>query len=119
MTKKILVIDDDHDLSREMADILKDEGYAVDVHLYDPENLGSFAPQNYDIIILDFKMPGLSGADILRAIPETAQKVKVLLISGRPFVEKHLREENLLGKVAEVIQKPFSIQALLDKIKAL
>ncbi|MBF0484081.1 MAG: response regulator [Candidatus Omnitrophica bacterium] len=119
MGKKILIIDDDDDLSREMADILRDEGHTVDTRLYKPEELPEFKPHKYEIIILDFKMPGITGADILRTIPENHAGTKILLISGRPFVEKILKETGQFGKVVEIISKPFSIQNLLKKIAAL
>jgi DNA-binding response OmpR family regulator len=118
MGKKILIIDDDVDLSKQLAEIFRDEGHTVDVRLYKLEDLPHFKPQQYEIIILDFKMQHLTGADILKAIPENNSGKKIFFMSGRPFVEKTLKEEGLLDKVTEVIQKPFSIQNLLDKINS-
>ncbi len=119
MAKNILIIDDDADLSKEMADILGDEGHSVDVRTYTPENLPHFRPHDYDVIILDFKMPGLSGSDILKQIPQKKFLPKIFLVSGKPFLEKLLQEEKLLEKVTEIIQKPFPIQELLNKINAI
>lgn len=118
MAKKVLIIDDDVELSAELAEILSDEGHAVEVHLFKREDLPRFDPDPYDVIILDFKMPELSGTDILRAISAKNSKAKVIVISGKPFVENLLKKEKLLIQVAHVFSKPFSIQALLDKVKA-
>lgn len=118
MSKKILIIDDDLELSEELAEILNDEGHQAQVCLYKKEDLVQLKAELYDVIILDFKMPDLNGADILRVLPEQ-NCPKVFLISGRPFVEKLLENEGLLNRVYQVIQKPFSIQSLLEKINSL
>lgn len=119
MSKRILIIEDDADLSSQMAEVLSDEGHAVDVYLFKREELPAFKPDNYDILIMDFKMPGISALDILKAAPMSNTKAKILIISGRPFIEDLLNDENLSHMVTEVIPKPFSILDLLDKINAL
>lgn len=116
MSKKILIIDDDLDLNMQMAEILQDEGHEVESQLYTYENLSDFRPENYDIIILDFKMPGISGVDILKSIKGKDLTTKIFIVSGKPFIEKTLREENLLNMILEIMPKPFSIQTLIDKI---
>ncbi|MBF0572030.1 MAG: response regulator transcription factor [Candidatus Omnitrophica bacterium] len=116
MFKRILIIDDDIELSAELSEILRDQGHAVDAILFKRETLHEFDPVKYDVIILDFKMPDLTGMDILNAIPLSGSRPKVFLISGKPFVEKFLESGGLLNKVTEIIPKPFSISDLLLKI---
>ena len=116
MSKKILIIDDDVDLSMQMAEVLQDEGHEVESRLYNYESLPDFRPEDYDIIILDFKMPDISGVDILKSIKKDDLKAKIFIVSGRPFIEKILKEENLICMVSEIMPKPFPIQILLDKI---
>ena len=116
MGKKIIIIDDDADLSAQMVEVLRDEGHQVCRRLYTHENLPDFKPDDYDVIVLDFKMPDLSGIDILKSISKKDFKAKIFIVTGRPFIEKILNEENLLCMVSEIINKPFSIRNLLDKI---
>ena len=116
MSKKILIVDDDVDLSTQMAEVLRDEGHQVDVKLLTLENLPSFNPRLYDVFILDFKMPDVSGVDVLKSIKEKALKTKIFFITGKPAIEKLLKDENLSSLVAEIISKPFSIENLLHKI---
>ena len=116
MSKKILIIDDDVDLTIQMTELLEDEGHEVDKRLFTRESLPDFHPGDYDIIILDFKMPDISGVEILKSIKSENLKAKIFIVSGRPFIEKILKEENLLNMISEIMPKPFHIQVLLDKI---
>lgn len=118
MFKKILIIDDDIELSGELSDILRDHGHTVDAALFKRDNMQSFHPEQYDVIILDFKMQDLTGADILQAIPLSGNRPRVFLMTGRPFIEKTLGDNGLLNRVTEIIPKPFSVSALLLKISA-
>ena len=116
MSKNVLIIDDDADLSSQMAEVLRDEGHKVEVRLYTKETLPHLVPDDYDVIILDLKMPDLSGVDVLKSIKGQAFKARIFIVSGKPFIEKTLKEENLQSMVSHIIQKPFSIQNLIDKI---
>ncbi len=119
MPKKILIIDDDIELCQELAEILRDKGYTVD----DTSDTGQgevfIKENNYDVFLFDYKMRGLNGIDLLKKAKEKNAKSTVFIISGRPFIEKLLEEENVSHLVSGVINKPFDIEALLQKIKAL
>lgn len=118
MPRKILIVDDDVELREEMADLLVNEGHSVDTALFRPGDLHCFNPEAYEVIILDFKMPELNGSDLLRLIPSKNPPIKVFVVSGRPFVEKTLKDAALFDKVTEVIAKPFSIISFLERINA-
>jgi DNA-binding response OmpR family regulator len=118
VAKQILIIDDDQSLSEEIAEIFVDEGFFVE-SVYDglqgQELIKHF---KYDIILLDLKMPGANGIDVLKVAKEHAPASRVFLISGRPYIEKLLEEEGLGDYVSCFMNKPFDIAALLEKIKA-
>jgi DNA-binding response OmpR family regulator len=73
----------------------------------------------YDILLLDYKMPGLGGIGVLKMMRAEGVRMKVLIISGRPFVEASLRQEGLLDMVSAVIPKPIEFEALLKAIESL
>jgi len=116
MAKRILIVDDDVELSEELAEILNDAGHTAEIFPCLGERMPDIRPGDYDVIVLDYKMPHFSGVDLLRALPPLTDRTKVFLVSGRPLVEKMLRGEHLLERVTEVVRKPFSIQELLEKI---
>jgi len=117
--KKILIIDDDVSLCDELSEILSGEGYSVNA-ASDTENAQRFIRKNsYDLYILDYKMQGMTGIDLLKIIKEQRSACPVLLITGRPAIESLLEAENLSGAVAGILNKPFNIEELLYKIRNL
>src|SRR2546423_1207204 len=117
--KRILVIDDDIELGQELTDILLQEGYAV-THASDSAEGETLINNNkYDINILDFKMSGLNGIELLRKAKQKDPNTKVIMVTGRPFIEKLMKEEKVSHIVDGLISKPFKIENLLAKIKDL
>lgn len=128
MKKDILIIDDDEELCEEMSGILKDEGYKVAV-IYDGLKAGRLIEKNkYDLLLLDMKIPGLSGLEILKRIREKKIGVKVVILTGG-FITHNLpkspmhtvkeEDELILTFADEIITKPFDIKIVLAKIKEL
>lgn len=123
MTKKILIVDDDQELCEEVAEILVDEGYNVTTAFDGLRGKELIERCDYDILILDVKMPGLSGLDILESVKEKNLGVKVLILTGRPLSAKlpdnKSKEEEVLKLADAIINKPFKINILLEEIKGL
>jgi len=117
--EKVLIIDDDIDLCEGIAEFLQDEGFDV-VFTTDPfqgEDLIDREP--FDVLLLDFKMTGLTGVDILKRIRSRNVNIKIILVTGRPFIEKILQEENMTGLVNGIVGKPFDPDMLIEKIRSL
>jgi len=126
MKKKILMLDDDEELCEETAEILTDKGYRVTTAFDGLTGKRLVEKYDYDILILDVKMPGLSGLDILQSIKGQNKELKVIILTGRPL-SKNLQEERsykdkeeaILRLADGIISKPFDIEVLLSKIKEL
>ncbi|MDD5254452.1 MAG: response regulator [Candidatus Omnitrophica bacterium] len=118
MKKNILVVDDDVELCEEISEILKDEGYLVETACDVAQGIQRAQDTDYDIIILDYKMSGLTGVDFLKLVREKRIKSKIFVASGRPFVEKLLKDEGVADLVSYTVKKPFDMEFLLRKIKA-
>lgn len=114
--KRILLIDDDLELCQELAEILRDEDYDVKNTSSPLEGKTLIDKDVFDIVILDFKMPDLNGLELLKIIKTKNPKTSVFFITGKPFIEKLLQEQNLADLVSGIISKPFNIKTLLDKI---
>lgn len=117
--RSILVIDDDIELGQELADILLSEGYDVTTTSDTAKGQELINNNRYDIGILDFKMSGYNGIELLKKVKGKNPATKVVMVTGRPFIEKLIQEENVAHLVDGLISKPFKIDNLLEKIEDL
>jgi two-component system NtrC family response regulator len=118
MTKKILLIDDNVELCNGLADLFRDEGYLVDNTSDNEEGAALIQKNKYDICLLDYKMKGLNGIDLLKLIKNVNAECAVFIVSGRAGINELIKEASAEDLVAGVFSKPFNIPLLLQKIKA-
>jgi len=117
-TKHILIIDDDAELCEELSEMLRAEGYSVTCVSDSVKGEALIRSLTFKVLILDSKMPLINGLKILERMKTENIKKKVILVSGRPFVEKELKDRGLEGVVCAVLSKPIDFTLLLEKIKA-
>ncbi len=125
----ILIIDDDKEMCEELSDILQREKHSVGVCNNGRAGICAVEKGGYNIILLDLKMPGMNGYEILNAIKNKGLFVKVLVLTGSTFLKEFPREElnsedielkeKMLSLADGVINKPFDVASLLRKIKGL
>ncbi len=123
---KILIVDDDEEICEEVSQILKDEGYNVTVAHNGLDGKRLMETNKYRLAILDIKMPGMNGFDLLKSIKEQGITSKIIMVTGSFMIDKLLKEGNIpeeghnptLLKLADcLISKPFDIEALLQRVK--
>ncbi|MDD4955994.1 MAG: response regulator [Candidatus Omnitrophica bacterium] len=117
IAKRILITDDDLEFCEEVSELLRGEGYIADFVCDFCKVEGLIRNGSYEIIFLDYKMPGLTGVDILKKIKSYNVKMTIFLVSGRPFLEDVLKEENLSDMVSGILKKPIKPEEFLEKIK--
>jgi DNA-binding response OmpR family regulator len=123
----LLLIDDDEELCAELVQVLEAEGFEVDIALDGLKGLQRLQEKQYQIIILDLKLPGLNGYGVLKGIRKIIPSIKVMVLSGRPLGEPLLKEdgvsqdeeEKVLSMADIVMNKPFMVNHFLDKVKEL
>jgi CheY-like chemotaxis protein len=127
MMIKVLMIDDDKDMCEEMTEILANEGMEV-VAVCDPCRGLRIAQENkYDLLLLDLKMPGITGYDILESVKKKDADTKVMVITGSQLKRiegSELSEEDkyrnqILQLADAVVNKSADIGEILEKIKNL
>ncbi|MFN8622865.1 MAG: response regulator transcription factor [Chloroflexota bacterium] len=113
----ILVVEDEFAVARGLQYALQQEGYEVAVASNGEEGLavaGELAP---DLIILDVRLPGIDGFELLRRLRATGSKAPVLMLTARDDeVDKVIGLE--LG-ADDYLTKPFGLRELMSRIKAL
>jgi DNA-binding NtrC family response regulator len=105
MTARILVIDDEEIVLRSCRRILADEAHVVDVASDSLEGLRRVDEGAYDAVVLDIKMPGRDGIEVLREVKERHPEVEVIMITGLSEVQTAVQAMKL--GAFDYLSKPF------------
>jgi two-component system KDP operon response regulator KdpE len=115
MPGRILVIDDEPNITRVLRGSLSAQGYDVRTANDPEEGLRTFKDWTPDLVITDLMMPGMSGVEVCRAIRATSA-VPVLVLSVREH--ERSKVEALDAGADDYVTKPFGIQELLARVRA-
>lgn len=114
---RILVVDDEEDLCEILKFNLETEGYAVDT-AYSGEEALEMNPANYQLILLDVMMGGISGFAVARQLreDETTKHIPIIFLTAKGTENDKITGFNLGAD--DYIAKPFSIREVLLRIRA-
>ena len=102
MKKKILLIDDDIELCEEVAEILEDVNYDVEKVYIGTEGQTLAQQQDYDVILLDLKIPG-DGFKILEKLKREKPERRILVVTANPIAKEELFSElEELGRINQL-----------------
>jgi len=113
-TSSVLIVDDEKNIRLTLRETLKSLDLNVDAAVNGEEALDMAAQQSYDLVLLDLKMPGMDGIDVLRRLRELSPKTAVVLLTAHGNVECAV-EAMKLGAV-DFLQKPFAPQEIRDLV---
>jgi DNA-binding response OmpR family regulator len=118
---RLLVVDDDPDTVLALNISLLDYGFLVDAFTNPEEALQKFKSnaESYRLVLLDNKMPALSGIQLARKVKEANPNVKVLVLTALKVRNNELSDVSSSTNVDGFIQKPVGIKELTDKILSL
>jgi DNA-binding response OmpR family regulator len=123
MTKKILLIDDEPDVTYTIKKILEDNGFKVDSFNDPILALNYYKVNFYDLVILDIKMPKMDGFELYTKIREKEPKVKICFLTAIATFNEEFRKIRLtLGKTINedyFIQKPINMEDLTKKLTSI
>jgi two-component system OmpR family response regulator len=114
---RLLVVEDDKDLNRQIVTALENAGYAVD-KAFDGEE-GSFLGETepYDAVILDLGLPKLDGVAVLQGWRRAAKTMPVLILTARDRWSEKV--SGFDAGADDYVVKPFHIEELLARVRAL
>ena len=116
-TRRVLVVEDDRDMSDLLVLHLKDQGYRVEVARDGVGGLALAGSAAFDLVVLDILLPGLDGLEVCRRLRSKGCQVPVLILSAKSSeVDRIVGLE--LG-ADDYLTKPFGIRVFLARVKAI
>ncbi|MBX9686464.1 MAG: response regulator transcription factor [Candidatus Obscuribacterales bacterium] len=114
---RILLADDDFALAEMIRENLERSQYLADAVRDGTEALDCLKTYSYDLLILDWEMPNLSGIDLLRAYRAEGGKIPVLMLTGKSSLDN--KDEGFDCGADDYLTKPFEMRELLMRVRAL
>ena len=113
---RLLVVEDEPDFLRTLAQFLREEGYAVDLAEDGEEGLYKAEDTDYDAIVLDVMLPRLDGYEVLRRL-RCKKKTPVLMLTARVKVPDRI--QGLDTGADDYLSKPVDLEELAARLRAL
>lgn len=125
MKKRILIADDDAEMRSEISGILKDEGYEVRAVGDGKAALKLMGKEKFDVLLLDLKMPVMTGFEVLKEMDAKKIKLRTIVLTGSIIGASlpdqkdmnYAEKERILKLADTVLNKPFDIARLMERIK--
>ena len=111
----VFVIDDDESIREALKSLIRSVGLSVETFASAQDFLQSSRPDVPSCLILDVRMPGLSGLDLQRDLAETNIQIPIIFITGHGDIPMSVRA--MKAGAVEFLTKPFRDQDLLDAIQ--
>lgn len=113
----ILLAEDEAVLRMLIVDSLEDEGYEIDIACDGEEAYDKITQRDYDLLILDYMMPKLTGIEVIEKTRKLMgkQSVPIMMLSAKSQLSE---QQKVIAAGADAfLSKPFSPLALIDKVK--
>lgn len=112
---KLLIVDDEERFLYSMETLLTRKGYTVQTASSGARCLEILSEKQVDVMILDIKMPGLDGLEVLKRVKQAYPLIEVILLTGHATVESAV--EGLKCGAADFLMKPISASDLIEKVR--
>jgi len=112
---RLLLVDDEEGFRTTIAKRLGKRGFVLLQASCGEECLAILDKESMDVVVLDVKMPGISGIETLKAIKQTHEKIQVILLTGNVAVSDGI--EGIKAGAFDYLTKPVEIDHLVNKIK--
>jgi DNA-binding response OmpR family regulator len=114
---KILLVEDDAKLVELLLERLADDNFVVESVSDGHDALNLMKSFGFDVIVVDWSIPGMSGPDVCKAYREWGGRTPILMLTGRSAIEE--KEKCYLSGVDDYLTKPFQVKELILRLRAL
>lgn len=112
---RILVVDDDPAVRTMLYDVLTSQGYTVDLSEYSGDALEKLIDYRYRLLLLDARMPGISGFELLKYCKRHHPDMEIIMITGNPEIDDAV--STVKDGAFDYLVKPFSMEKLLSRVR--
>lgn len=112
---KILIVEDEIGIQNFLRQGLEEEGFEVTCASNGEEGLNFFENQSFDLLLLDWMLPKLTGLELCTKIRETNTQIPIIFLTAKDTVQETI--EGLKAGANDYIKKPFSFEELLARIE--
>jgi DNA-binding NtrC family response regulator len=112
----VLIVDDEAEIRESLMTLLEMEGYAVETSESGEEGLNRIAERPFDLVLLDFALPGMDGMEVLREVRERDAQLSVIMITAYGTVENAVKA--MQSGATNFVQKPWDNEKLLADVRA-
>ena len=116
-TMRILVVEDEPEAAAVLAKGLREHAYAVDVAADGWQALEQLGINDYDLVILDVRLPGINGLEVCRRLRRDGNTVPIMMLTARGGPDQ--RVEGLDVGADDYLPKPYHFPELLARVRAL
>ena len=113
--RRILVVEDEADVSRAFAEMLEHLGYSSVVCHSAEEAFNLFHAPAFDLLLVDYRMPDMTGLDLVFMLRQEGYKVPVIIVTGHPATQDRITSKDL--GVFAILKKPVSAPQLAIAIE--
>jgi DNA-binding response OmpR family regulator len=116
--KRILLVDDEPDVTYTLEIVLEDKGFMVDPYTDPTLALSNFKPGLYDLLLLDIRMPTINGFDLYQKMKEIDSNVKICFLTASELFYEKYRKISAYPRVdkEKFIQKPLRTEELIRRL---
>jgi DNA-binding response OmpR family regulator len=114
---KILVVEDDRTVGQYVLRGLQEQGFQADLVADGAEALTAASHGNHDLIILDLRLPGMTGFEVLRTLRDRGNTTPILVLTAQDAVD--FKVQALRSGADDYVTKPFAFEELLARVEAL
>lgn len=112
----ILLVDDEIEFVTTLAERLQLRGFQVDIAIDGNDALQRFSNSDYDIVVLDILMPGMSGFDVIKEMKKIKFDTPVILLTGHGATKEGM--EGMSLGAFDYLMKPIDIDELIQKFES-
>ena len=115
--RRIMIVDDEEDICKIFKSGLERHGFAVDSFQDPIDALARYKPDFYDLLLIDIRMPRISGFELLREILKVDPKVKTVFISATEVHTNEVTKALPQGIKASIVKKPIPLKNLVKLVQ--